>query len=487
MSCRTGAIGVFFAALTWVQAPAETVSFQNGVNGYEGALEIRVNDDVRTLNLRGSSSQNYFLDGDQSDYSEINYWDLIRFDDIIGLLPGQVPPGATITSARLELTTSTVSNAQSPGPWGVTRLLRSFDAQSGWNTVFGEDGVPDATDIERPAGGYVALTVGTMSSADITPIVQAWSDGAPNNGVVIIAGTSDGWSIQTTGNNDPAVRPRLVIDYIPARSRAIILQQGAHDYAGTSMIYLRMDGTTMPGTDLVSEYLDLRGASGDTTNTAHALLKFGGVFGSDPNIVPAAAEILRAYVVIRTSPRTESFQTRSTGPFNARALLSEFNWALADDAPGLRYWSDFGVDGPMASDLVGPVVSSCVGMVWDSQAWFEVTDLLKGWQAGEANNGLIIEAATTDGWKINWLKEGAVPPQLVVRVASRPADINGDTHVDGADMEWFAACVSGPTVPYALECAKADLDSDRDVDQADFAVMQRCYSGPTNLAVPECR
>lgn len=486
MSTRVSLLGVWCAVWLAGQAWAETTSFQNGTNGYMGTSEVLINDDVKTLNRAGSSAQNYFLDGDQSNGSEINYWDLIKFDGLFGLQGGQIPQRATILSARLELTTSTVSNAQSGGPWGVARLLRPMDDSSTWTTAFGEDGIPDDTDMDRPASGYRALTVGTTSSADVTSIVQAWADGADNNGFLVMAGTSDGWSIQTIGNSDPALRPRLVVEYVPTRSRAIVIQQGLNEYAGTSMIFLRMDGTSTPGTDHFHDYLDLRGAAPDTTNTVHALLKFDAMFGDTLDQVPPAAEILKAYVVVTTAPRSESFETRSNGPYNIRPLLGDVNWALADDAPGFRFWSDFGADGPIGSEAVGPIASSCQGMVWDSQAWFDITELAKAWQTGATNYGLILEAASTDGWKINWLGEAAIAPMVVVRVASHSADLNGDTYVDDVDLDLFSACFSGPAVAYTPECSKADLDNDGDADQADFAAIQRCFSGSERAAAPEC-
>jgi len=470
---------------------AETVSFQNGVGGYESGVDIRINDDVLTLHNKGSAVQYYWIDGDQSNGTEINYWGLIRFDGIFGTEAGMIPPGATIVSATLELTTpptSVSADVISGGPFGVARLLRPFDetqSTTGWGTVFGTDG-PDLTDIDRPAGGYRNLLAETTHGTNITPIVQAWSSGAPNYGVVLIAATSNAWMIHTTGAVEPTVRPKLIVEYTRTPSRAVLFQEGVEGYTGTSMIFLRMDGITAPGEEYVTEYLDKRGAEPDTTNTVHALVKFDELFGNGTGKVPPLAQILKAYLVVTTAPRSESYQTRTGGPFNVRQLLVDFNWTLADGAPGLRFWSDFGENGPTEEGgTIGPVIASAESLIWDSQAWFEITDTVKGWQAGEVDKGLIIESASDDGWKIHWLKEGAVPPQLVVLVPSRVPDLNGDTYVDQADVTLFVNCASGPAIPYRGECAMADLDSDQDVDQVDFGILQACYSG-TEVAEPGC-
>jgi hypothetical protein len=80
------------------------------------------------------------------------------------------------------------------------------------------------------------------------------------------------------------------------------------------------------------------------------------------------------------------------------------------------------------------------------------------------------------------------------------ADLNGDDHVDAADLAIFEACATGPEVPYSTtslpsNCTPApdanghiaaDFDADGDVDQSDFGVLQRCYSGSTQSADANC-
>jgi hypothetical protein len=69
---------------------------------------------------------------------------------------------------------------------------------------------------------------------------------------------------------------------------------------------------------------------------------------------------------------------------------------------------------------------------------------------------------------------------------ARP-DFDDDGHVDAADAQHFAACLTGPSVSQSeLSCLDADLDSDGDVDLADFGVYQACYSGPVDMANPQC-
>ena len=91
-------------------------------SGYTGQFDRRVGENGTAQN--GSAVQQYAVDGipGATDGSEdIN--GLIRFDNIFGTGPGQIPPGADVTDAKLTLTTAVASNAQSPGPWIIDRLM----------------------------------------------------------------------------------------------------------------------------------------------------------------------------------------------------------------------------------------------------------------------------------------------------------------------------------------------------------------------------
>lgn len=82
----------------------------------------------------------------------------------------------------------------------------------------------------------------------------------------------------------------------------------------------------------------------------------------------------------------------------------------------------------------------------------------------------------------------ALPLAMVLGPEANPADFNGDTLVNGTDMNIFDACYSGPQVPYIpgqlpAGCTfvpnpttgyiPADFDRDGDVDQVDFGTFQR--------------
>lgn len=139
-----------------------TVSFQPGVDGYEGLFDMVIGRNAGTTDpvflfgdqgLLGSTIlTQQFLDGAYGDFYEQadEKQGLFRFDGIIGSGAGQVPAGATILSAQLELTTAVVGNAQSGGAYGVSRLLVPFSANTTYNNVVDGLRFYDNNETDRP-------------------------------------------------------------------------------------------------------------------------------------------------------------------------------------------------------------------------------------------------------------------------------------------------------------------------------------------------
>jgi len=425
---RAAVAGAFCVALAGIAgAEVVTISFQNGVDGYTGTFDRTISE-RNDHNVDGSEVVSDFLDGYTTDSSP-DEQRLIRFDNIIGSEPGQIPAGATILSAELVVTTSLVGNAQTGGPYGVAGLLQPFDSTTSYFVDFTsttnlvsrgawwQDG--SAT---RPVGGFGYQIPGITQGTNVTSVVQSWMDGVENHGLVIQAGlpdlinevanTTDGWSIRTTGYPLSDSRPKLKVTYTTAPIAKNTFQDGTGDYAGTTMAIIR-SGTnasiedtgdldnperTDDGSALNQTFLDgviFTDTAGNTSSPDDlALLKFDNVFGEEPGQAPMDVPVAKAWVVITTGDTNAN--ARTNGSYSAHTMLRPW------DVSTLH--SSFGdINGLQIGDGdIGPALDSPEGFIRGAEVWFDVTDYLEGVRIGATDYGIAIQAnGTADGWQIH--------------------------------------------------------------------------------------
>jgi len=441
--------GGFCVALVGIAgAQVVTTSFQNGADGYTGTFDRTISERDEH-NVDGSEVVNDFLDGYQTDASP-DEQRLIRFDNIIGSEPGQIPAGATILSAELILTTSLVSNAQTGGPYGVAGILQPFDSTTTYfvdfttTTDLGSRGAwwQDGS-ATRPVGGYGRQHPGNTDSANVTSIVQSWVDGMENHGLVLQAGlpdllneranTTDGWGIRTTGYPSSDTRPKLKVSYTTNPVEMNTFQDGTGDYAGTTMAIVR-SGTnaiiedtadldrpemTEDASTLDQTFLDgvlFTDIAGNTSSPDDlALLKFADVFGTEPGQAPVDVPVAKAWAVITTGDTSGSAHTG--GPYSAHAMLRP--WDLSS------LHSVFGtVNGLQIGDGdIGPALDSLDGFIRGAEIWFDVTDYLEGVRAGATDHGIaILTNGTSDGWQIH--ANGSTAPDARPRLVVYSADLS---------------------------------------------------------------
>jgi len=425
---RAALAGGFCVALAGMAgAQVVTTSFQNGADGYTGTFDRTISE-RNDHNVDGSEVVNDFLDGYQTDASP-DEQRLIRFDNIIGSEPGQIPAGATILSAELLVTTSLVGNAQTGGPYGVAGLLQPFDSTTTYFVDF-----TTTTDLvsrgawwqdgsaTRPVGGYGRQHPGNTDSGNVTSVVQSWVDGAENHGLVLQAGlpdllgeranTTDGWGIRTTGYPSSDTRPKLEVSYTTDPVEINTFQDGADDYAGTTMAIVRSgtnaiiedtgdldrpemteDGSTLDQTFLDGVlFTDIAGTTSSPDDLA--LLKFANVFGTEPGQAPADVPVARAWVVITTGDTSGS--APSGGPYAAHTMLRPWDTTSLHSSFGEANGLQIG-DGD-----IGPALDSPDGFIRGAEVWFDVTDYLEAVRTGATDNGIAIQASgTADGWQIH--------------------------------------------------------------------------------------
>lgn len=480
-------IVVFSAGATL--AVTQSVSFQNGLNGYTGTFDRRISS-AATDESNGADSAAYFLDGFAPDGTDANTdpdspdtQGLIRFDNIFGNGAGQIPAGATILDAKLTLTTSLAGNSQTNGPYGVAGLSQAFNATTSFFTNFmsttdytsrgawWQDGY--AT---RPVGGYGFQIPGVQDTANVTPIVQSWSAGSPNNGFVIQAGlsdtiataanTSDGWSIHTTGFPTSDTRPKLEVTYTTNPIQMRTFQRGTNGYSDDTMAIVRSgfnalnpDPSATPpeitedASLLDQTFLDgvlFSNTAGDTSSVDDlALLKFANVFGNGPSQAPADVPVAKAWAVITTGDLSTA--ATSSGPFTAHTMLRAWDFTSLHSSFGT-------VNGLQVGEGdISPALDSEDGFVRGAEVWFDVTAYLEGVRNGATDNGIaILTTGTADGWQIhtNGSTTANARPRLVVLSGNvavsvgLTGDYNDNGVVDAADyVVWRNAQGSANALP----------------------------------------
>ena len=193
-------------------APAEdkqTLSFQQGVNGYAGTVDIEVWAVAPNTCLEGNPNASSDSDNDGCE-SQI----LLLFDGLVGDHPGQIPPRSAVHSAQL------VISAFDPGTTVyLHRMLVPWKRTATWNSLVAgvtADGLEASAQKDSFTFGKISA-----SSSDIlfgvTDTVQAWVNGAPNHGWVFINTGPNGWDFYTSEFEDVKQRPRLLVEFTPPR------------------------------------------------------------------------------------------------------------------------------------------------------------------------------------------------------------------------------------------------------------------------------
>jgi hypothetical protein len=420
MAIRSSSVSLalLLVGLASATAPAETLILNNPFE-----LKIQNNGVPSTV---GANVANYFLDGGNPVAGDPNTgpgdsahaYDFVRFDELFAG-PAALPAGATILNATLQMTTSTVNNAQTGGVFGVAPLVAPFTDLNVYADYTGPgvglDAGPSFVNghVGRPSGGFSGLTTpGSIGTPNVTLLLNDWAANPSSaHGFAISARTTDGWSVSTVGNASPDVRPALQIEYTTVPTTTLHFQQGVNGYGGNSAAHLDDNGTTTDGAFLANAtFLD--GSDGVNSRDVQALLKFDDIFGNLEGRIKSGDNILRAYLVLTTGSSTDA---HSNGAFDIHRML--VNW----DATST--YLSFGGDGPtVAQGEITDPVSSVRGMTQAARMLFDVTAAVQSWQGGAENFGLNVQANTTDGWSIfyNGATDPTVRPELIVITTTVP-------------------------------------------------------------------
>ena len=184
-----------------------TLSFQQGVEGYSGTIDTEVWALAATTILESNPNASSDADNDGGE-SQV----LIRFDGILGTAARQIPPHATVHSAKLVVSAFDQGNTVN-----LHRMLVPFDRSATWNSLV--SGVSaDGLEASRHKDSFTFGQIAANSSEivfEVTDTVQAWVNGEANHGWVFLNTGGNGWDFYTSEFDNVSQRPKLVVEFTP--------------------------------------------------------------------------------------------------------------------------------------------------------------------------------------------------------------------------------------------------------------------------------
>ena len=182
-------------------------TFQEGVNGYVGTIDT----EIKGGSPDEDRSEFDALNPDGSDGGGANHV-LIRFENLFGTGPGQIPPGSAIAEATVAFDIFDEGSDQT-----MHRMLVPWAETVTWNEISSDPlnptgAAPDDTTAASLADAGFAAPLG-IAVVNLPPsTLQAWLDGtAENYGWVIFPGGTGGVDFPSSEGAEPTARPLLTV------------------------------------------------------------------------------------------------------------------------------------------------------------------------------------------------------------------------------------------------------------------------------------
>ena len=185
----------------------DSTSFQQGVAGYVGTLDTTADSAAPDTAQNAQTIVHLDISADAHG--------LIRFDDLFGSGPGQIPVGSTIDSASL--TVDVTDSSAGAATISLHRMLVDWDATSTWNSLGSGIQTDDTEAVATPddtlSGGSETTSTGPQTFTGLEATVQAWLDGDPNYGWTLISDHNNDWNFASSEDANAANRPQLSVTY----------------------------------------------------------------------------------------------------------------------------------------------------------------------------------------------------------------------------------------------------------------------------------
>jgi VCBS repeat-containing protein len=204
-SLETPSLSQQFSLFDWNGLLA-TNTYQEGVSSYSGTQDSAVS--VTSPGTAYGSSTTVIVGGTGERTG------LIRFDNLFGSGPNQIPLGSTILSASLRLNVTTATSADAS--IAFHQVLENWSESSTYNSLRSGLSLDDA-EVSSVADAIVdaPASTGNQLISGLEGSLQAWSDGATNLGWAISGNNVTDWAFSSSEDATAALRPMLLVSYTP--------------------------------------------------------------------------------------------------------------------------------------------------------------------------------------------------------------------------------------------------------------------------------
>ena len=291
-----GAGGVLLAvAVLCLPAHADfKLIFENGVNGYAGATDVQ----IYTLDRSNDLSGAYYLMWDGNGIPNDQQICLIRFLDLVGDLPSQIPPGRTVKEAFIRMQVNPSPGGGNSGQIAQLHEMLVPFADGAYDAQPFADGLPEPgvhyiaegpADIPGPAHEAVLLV-------DVKDSVNRWVAGErENQGWILFPAGSDGVIVRSADFTlDGMRRPELIVN-TPAGS--FLFRDGLNGYDGCVDAWVEENDRNRD-TGRAANSLADGGVDGSNADGTWPLIRYDGIFGAGPGQIPLGTQIDSAYLRI---------------------------------------------------------------------------------------------------------------------------------------------------------------------------------------------
>lgn len=297
--------------------------FQDGLEGYDGTRDTWVGLADPDTSFGGSSVIIVDDDTTNSAFGEAPGQGLLRFQGMFqGPVfegdpePTAIPEGALIERASLSIDLADDTNIGDP-VYSLYRMTRPWGESATWNSLDGgiQVGTDTAPELLGTFAGDNNPDFDSTRTIQVTPAVQAWSDGAPQRGFAILPEqidfNDDGIEIRSREDGSSILRPKLEVEfsYTPINVPPAITQSLAASelrvWQGDEVILSFAAADPNPLDPLVFRInlQDVGFATGEGTIEHPVLFDLPGTFTFQATVADDEDEVAAGQVTIVVEPR----------------------------------------------------------------------------------------------------------------------------------------------------------------------------------------